>query len=299
MRLPSLPMSSASPAVITVIGHDQKGVVARVSTYLAEQQINIEHIDQKVMEGLFIMTMLVDLSDISIGLDALVLELKALGEELKMETRVRLHGEKTRRKIAVLVSKEAHCLERLARDHREGNLDADIAVVLSNHQDLAPLAEKYSLPFRYFPSTDKKAHTEFLLRELAEVKPDFVVLARYMQVLTSEVVDAFTFKVVNIHPSLLPYYPGANAYKQAYDAGIRVCGCTAHFVTEDLDQGPIILQDVFHIHVGDDTLDDIKKQGRKLEAEVLARAVQLVASEQVVVADGKVLFRPGRLERPA
>ncbi len=288
-------MSSASPAVITVIGRDQKGVVARVSTYLAERKINIEHIDQKVMEGLFIMTMLVDLGDLSVSLDTLILDLKGVGDELKMETSVRLYGENTRRRIAVLVSKEGHCLERLARDHREGKLDADISVVLSNHQDLAPLAEKYSLPFRYFSADDKAAHMQFLLNELREVAPDYVVLARYMQVLTPEVVAAYPSRILNIHPSLLPYYPGANAYKQAHAAGIRVCGCTAHFVTEELDQGPIVLQDVFRIDVGDDSLDDVKASGRRLEAEVLARAVQLVVSDQVVVADGKVLFRPGRL----
>jgi len=289
-------MKTASPAVITVIGRDQKGVVAKVSTYLAERKINIEHIDQKVMEGLFIMTMLVDLSDLSISLDTLILDLKGLGEELKMEVSVRLYGEKTRRRIAVLVSREGHCLERLAHDHREGKLGADISVVLSNHQDLAPLAEKYSLPFRYFPSDDKAAHTSFLLNELSQAQPDYVVLARYMQVLTAEVVAAYPSKILNIHPSLLPYYPGASAYKQAYEAGIRVCGCTAHFVTDELDEGPIVLQDVFRIEVGDDSLEEVKARGRRLESEVLARAVHLVVSDQVVVADGKVLFRPGRLD---
>jgi formyltetrahydrofolate deformylase len=286
---------AASPAVISIIGRDQKGVVARVSTYLAEHSVNIEIIDQRVMEGLFIMTMLVDLADLSVSLDQLVLELKGIGTEMQMDVTVRLHGEKTRKRIALLVSRESHCLEAILRDHREGALDADLSVVLSNHQDLAPLAEQYSLPFRYYPSTDKPAHMQFLLRELTEREPDLVVLARYMQILDPAIVRAFRNRIINIHPSLLPYYPGANAYKQAWEAGVRVCGCTAHFVTEELDEGPVILQDVFHIRVGEDTLEKVKRQGRELEAQVLASAVRMFVREELVVADNKVLFRPGRV----
>ncbi|TFH29469.1 MAG: hypothetical protein E4H00_06915 [Myxococcales bacterium] len=126
-------------------------------------------------------------------------------------------------------------------------------------------------------------------------QPDLVVLARYMQVLTPEIVVAFRNRILNIHPSLLPYYPGANAYKQAFEAGVRVCGCTAHMVTEDLDEGPIVLQDVFHIEVGQDSLEEVKLRGRELEAEVLSKAVGMFVREELVVTDSKVLFRPGRL----
>ena len=286
---------ATNPAIITIIGHDQKGIVARVSTYLAEQNVNIEHIDQRVMEGLFIMTMLVDLADLSCSLDRLVLDLKGVGVEMQMEITVRLHGEKSRKRVALLVSREPHCLEKIARDHREGLIDADMVVVLSHHQDLAPLAEQFNLPFRYYPSSDKQAHMDFLLRELNEAKPDLIVLARYMQILPAEIVQAFPHRIINIHPSLLPYYPGANAYRQAHEAGVRVCGCTAHFVTEDLDEGPVIMQDVFHIRVGEDTLEDVKQRGQELEATVLSRAVQMFVREELVAADGKVLFRPGRL----
>lgn len=288
-------MTAASPAVISIIGRDQKGVVARVSTYLAGQGVNIENIDQRVMEGLFIMTMMVDLADLTSSLDQLVLDLKKICAEMQMDVTVRLHGEKTRKRIAILASCEPHCLDAIARVHREGELDAELAVVLSNHQDLAPVAEQYGLPFRYHPSQEKQAHMDFILRELNDTKPDLVVLARYMQILSSEIVTAFRNRIINIHPSLLPYYPGANAYRQAHEAGVRVCGCTAHFVTEDLDEGPVILQDVFHIRVGEDSLEDVKRRGQELEAEVLARAVQMFVREELVVADGKVLFRAGRV----
>ncbi len=284
-----------SRAVVSVIGRDQKGVVARISTYLASSNINIEDIEQRVMEGLFIMTMLVDLSDLSITLDELVMGLRKIGEEINMETTLRLAGGPPERKrVAVLVTKEPHCLAQLVQDRDAGVLNGDLVVVLSNHADLEPLAREHKIPFAWAPSTDKAAHEEFLLARLAEHKPDLVVLARYMQVLTTRVIDRYPFRIVNIHPSLLPYHPGSNAYKQAWEEGVRVSGCTAHFVTEQVDAGPVILQDVFHIRVGEDALEDVKARGRALEAKVLSQAVQLYLNDQLVVKDKKVIFRPGR-----
>jgi formyltetrahydrofolate deformylase len=288
-------MPASNPAVVSVLGRDQKGVVARVCTYLAQHSVNIEKIDQNVMEGLFIMSMLVDLKDLDINLDALILDLKGIGSEMQMDVTVRLHGERTRKRVALLVSKEPHCLEALIAARRDGELDAEFAIVLSNHPDLEPVARAAGIPFQWMASTDKAAHMQFLARELGKLGPDLVVLARYMQVLTPELTRAYANRILNIHPSLLPYYPGANAYKQAYDAGIRVCGCTAHIVTEELDKGPIVLQDVFHIRVGEDSLDTVKSNGRALEAKVLTKAVQLCVRDECVVVDGKVLFRAGRV----
>ena len=284
-----------SRAVVSVIGRDQKGVVARISTYLASSNINIEDIEQRVMEGLFIMTMLVDLSDLSITLDELVMGLRKIGEEINMETTLRLAGGPAERKrVAVLVTKEPHCLAQLVQDRDAGVLNGDLVVVLSNHADLEPLAREHKIPFAWAPSTDKAAHEEFLLARLAEHKPDLVVLARYMQILTTRVIDRYPFRIVNIHPSLLPYHPGSNAYKQAWEEGVRVSGCTAHFVTEQVDAGPVILQDVFHIRVGEDALEDVKARGRALEAKILSQAVQLYLNDQLVVKEKKVIFRPGR-----
>ena len=282
-------------AIISVVGRDQKGVVARISTYLAGCNTNIEDIEQRVMEGLFIMTMRVDVTDLSVSLDEMILGLKKIGDETHLEISVRLHSARERRRVAILVTKEPHCLEILLKDRDEGLVNGDFAVVLSNHEVLRPLAERHGLPFRSFPSTDKAAHEAFLLDELRAARPDLVVLARYMQVLSGNVIRHYPNRIINIHPSLLPYYPGANAYKQAYEEGVRVSGCTAHFVTEQLDQGPVILQDVFHIRVGEDTLDEVKERGKTLEGKVLSQAVQLFLNEQLVVTDKKVLFRPGRL----
>jgi len=282
-------------AVVSVIGRDQKGVVARISTYLASCNTNIEDIEQRVMEGLFIMTMLVDLSDLSITLDELVMGLRKIGEEINMETTLRLAGGPPERKrVAVLVTKEPHCLVQLVQDRDAGVLNGDLLVVLANHPDLEPLAREHRIPFAWAPSTDKAAHEEFLLARLGEHKPDLIVLARYMQILSTRVIDRYPFRIINIHPSLLPYHPGSNAYKQAWEEGVRVSGCTAHFVTEQLDAGPVILQDVFHIRVGEDALEDVKARGRALEAKVLSQAVQLYLNDQLVVKDKKVIFRPGR-----
>lgn len=288
-------MTARNRAVVSVIGRDQKGVVARISTYLASCDINIEDIEQKVMEGLFIMTMLVDVSELSCTLDELVDGLKRIGAEISMEVKLRLASAPAeRRRVAVLVTKEPHCLEQLVRDRGAGLLNGDLATVLSNHPDLEPVARAAGIPFAWSPSADKASHVDFLLTKLAEVKPDLVVLARYMQILTPKVIDRYPFRILNIHPSLLPYHPGSNAYKQAWEEGVRVSGCTAHFVTEQLDAGPVVLQDVFHIRVGEDTLDEVKARGQSLEGKVLSQAAQLFLNDQLVVKDRKVIFRPGR-----
>lgn len=284
---------AANRAVISVIGHDQKGVVARISTYLAGCNINIEDIEQRVMEGLFIMTMRVDLAELSVNLDELVLGLKRIGEEIHMEVTMRLHGRREPKRVAVLVSREAHCLQQLIEDRDHGRLNGDLVVVLSNHEILRPVAEAARLPFASLPSTDKPSHEAFLLEKLQEYQIDLIVLARYMQILSTTMVQRYPSRVINIHPSLLPYHPGPNAYKQAFEEGVRVSGCTAHFVTEQLDQGPVILQDVFHIRVGEDNLDEIRQRGQRLEAKVLSQAVQLFLNDQLVVKDKKVIFRPG------
>lgn len=280
-------------AVLSVIGRDQKGVVARVSTFLAGLSVNIEDIVQRVVEGLFVMTMKIDVGEMTCSLDELVLGLRRIGEEISMETSLRLLSDRPRRRVALLVSKEPHCLETLIRDRDRGLIPAEYIAVLSNHPALQPIAERHGIPFKWHASTDKEAHFRFLLEELGALGPDLVVLARYMQVLPAPVVNKYPSKIINIHPSLLPYHPGANAYRQAYEEGVRVSGCTAHFVTEQLDQGPVILQDVFQIRVGEDSLEDVKQRGMALEGEVLSKAVQLFVTDQLVVKDKKVIFRPG------
>ncbi len=284
---------STIKAVICVIGKDQKGVVARFATYLADQGVNIEDIEQQVVHGRFIMDMLVDLTDLRLSLDELITGLLELGKAIDMDVRVTLHGRRRLKKVAILVSKEPHCLERLIEDHQAGRLRGEVACVLANHPDLQPIAEKAGYPFEWLTAQDKPAHMAWMLERLRHYQADLVVLARYMQVVAPEIVQAFASKMINIHPSLLPHFPGAAPYRQAWESGVRVAGCTAHFVTEELDEGPIILQDVFHIEVGKDSVEDVKRKGRDLEALTLSQAAQMFLDEKLVVVDGKVVFRPG------
>lgn len=281
-------------AVVSVLGQDQKGVVARFATYLAEHGVNIEDLQQHVLRGLFVMDMLVDLSEMDLSLDELVTGLLEVGKTIGMEVRVTLASERRDRRIAVLVSKEPHCLERLIEDQRAGQLRrGHIDCVLGNHEDLRPVADQAGIHFDWRPSADKPAHMKWLGQTMVSRGVDLVVLARYMQILTPEVIEPFRHRIINIHPSLLPHFPGPAPYRQAFEAGVRVTGCTAHFVTEVLDEGPIILQDVFRIEVGKDTAEDVRRKGLELEAEVLSRAVGLFLNDQLVVADDRVVFRPG------
>ena len=280
-------------AIVHVFGRDQKGVVARISTYLAEREVNIEDIEQRVVRGQFLMDMLVDITEASVTLDELITGLLAIGGDLGMEIRVTLHSERERRRVAVLVSKEPHCLEQLIADARSGLLHGEIVCVIGNHETLRPIAEAAGVPFEWHSSEDKPAHEAFVLERLQHYQAELVVLARYMQVLTPTIVEPFAGRIINIHPSLLPYFPGANPYRRAWEDGVRVSGCTAHFVTEELDAGPIILQDVFTIDVGVDSVEDVRRKGRALEGLVLSQAVQLYLNNEVVVINGKVVFKPG------
>ena len=280
-------------AVVSVLGKDQKGVVAQFATYMAERGINIEDIEQRVVRGFFVMDMLVDLKDLSSDLSDLITGLLELGRRIDMEVRVHLHSERRRKRVALLVSKEPHCLQQLAADFKAGHLRGEIAGVFANHRDLEPLAQEAGLRFFWFPAEDPEKHFNWLADTLKEHAADLVVLARYMRILPPRLVQAYQHRIINIHPSLLPYFPGAAPYRQAYESGVRVHGCTAHFVTEQLDEGPVILQDVFHINVGADTLDDVKRKGLELEAQVLSKAVQLYLDEELVVVEGKVIFKPG------
>ena len=254
-------------AVVSVLGKDQKGVVAQFATYMAERGINIEDIEQRVVRGFFVMDMLVDLKDLTCDLSELITGLLDLGRRIDMEVRVHLQSERRARSVALLVSKEPHCLEQLIDDFKHGKLHGEIVGVFANHPDLEPIAKAAGFRSPGTPHDDLDKHFDWLPTSRSGARrPTWWCSPGTCASCRRGSIAAFRHQIINIHPSLLPYFPGAAPYKQAYESGVRVHGCTAHFVTEQLDEGPVILQDVFHINVGADTLDDVKRKGLELEA---------------------------------
>jgi formyltetrahydrofolate deformylase len=275
---------------ITVIGGDSTGIVAHFTTLLFERGINIEDIDQAVRDDLFRMTTTVDTSDMVCTEEKLRQDLEDLGDELDVDVQVRFPADRETQQIAVLVTKESHCLEALFEAWTNDALGADISVVIGNHDDLQPLAEQYGVPFYDIGNEKGTPDEDELLDILAEYDADLIVLARYMRILSPNVVFRYEDRIINIHPSLLPSFPGARAYEQAVQEGVRIAGVTAHYVTTDLDQGPIITQRAFDVP-DDAARTDLKERGQPLEADALLEAVKLHLDNDVSVHRGRTRLR--------
>lgn len=275
---------------ITVVGDDKTGLIASVTTLLFEREINIEDLDQAVRDGLFRMTMHVDASGMSCSEAELREALAELGAELGVDVQVRFPADRETQGIAVLVTQESHPLEALFEAWANDELGAEISVVIGNHPDLEPLCEHYGVPFHDVGNETGSANEERLLELLERYEVDLIVLARYMRILSPNVVFRYEDRIINVHPSLLPSFPGAEAYRQALEEGVRVAGVTAHYVTTDLDQGPIITQRAFNVP-DDADLDGMKRRGQPLEAEALLEAVRLHLDKAVAVHHGRTELR--------
>lgn len=276
---------------ITVIGGDKTGLIARVTTLLFERDINIEDLDQAVRDGLFRMSMRVDTSEMSCERDELRQALSELGRELGVEIQVRFPSDRETKRIAVCVTKESHCLEALM-DAAGEELDVEIAAVISNRGKLRQRVEPTEIPFYDIGDGKGSPDEDRMLDILAEHDVDLIVLARYMRILGPKIVFRYEDRIINIHPSLLPSFPGAAAYRQAKEEGVRIGGVTAHYVTTDLDQGPIITQRAFDIP-DDALIDEIKARGQPLEAEALLEAIELHLDNAVSVHRGRTSLRDG------
>ena len=277
---------------ITVVGEDDTGLIAEVTTLLFERSINIEDLDQAVREGVFRMTMHVDTSEMVCTEDKLREDLNDLGDGLGVDVKVRFPADRETQQIAVLVTKESHCLEAIFEAWASGDLDADVNVVIGNHPDLKPLAEKYEVPFHDIGDENGNPDEDQLLDLLAEYDADLIVLARYMRILSPDVVFRYESQIINVHPSLLPAFPGAEAYLQALEEGVRIAGVTAHYVTTDLDQGPIITQRAFNVPQGSDVkAEDLRTIGQPLEADALLEAIDLHLNDDVAVHRGRTQLR--------
>jgi formyltetrahydrofolate deformylase len=275
---------------IVVVGDDRKGLIARVTSLLFERGVNIEDLDQAVRDGVFRMTLHVDTAEMVVRDETLREDLHDLGEELDVDIQVRFPTDRGTDRIAVLVTKESHCLEALFAAREAGELDAEISVVIGNHDDLEPMAEARGVDFHDIGDDGGVPDEDRLLDLLAAYEVDLVVLARYMRILSPNVVFRYESRIINVHPSLLPSFPGAEAYRQAREEGVRVAGVTAHYVTTDLDQGPIITQRAFDAPAGADA-EDLERRGQPLEAAALIEAVRLHLDDAVSVYHGRTEFR--------
>ena len=213
--------------------------------------------------------------------------LEGLARQLGMEIKVRFTEPNRRQRFALLVTREPHCFDALLAAHRRRQIKADPVLVISNRADLAPSAKKAGLSFVHIPWHDRTRAETRVLRLLEECQIDFVVLARFMKILTPNFVWRYKNKIINIHPSLLPSFPGPQPYRQAYEHGVKIIGVTAHFVSMHLDEGPIIAQAAAPIHANA-TLREIITTGQKLEAKVLVKAVRLYLNRHLDVYWGVV-----------
>ncbi len=280
------------PAVanLTVVGRDRTGVVARFTNLLFEANANIEAIEERVRRGQFHMLLQASFPD---GFDekATRSALTKLGKEMGMETRLRVHHPTALRRTALLVTKETHCFDAVLDAIAKGELAINPLMVISNRKDLAARAEAAGLPFHYIPWTTPARAEARVLKLLDKADIDLIILARFMRILSPEFVWRYPNRIVNVHPSLLPSFPGASAYRQAWEGGVRVAGATAHFVTPDLDQGPILAQRAFQLR-REESLASLKTRGQKAESEVLVEALQLCLQEDLDVHWGRVWFMP-------
>lgn len=275
-------------ATITVIGRDKTGVIARVTNFLFEQQANIEALEEQVTRGQFSMTLQASWKDAALNVASVQRGLAQLAGALQMEIKMRLAQPNRSQRMAILVTREPHCLDALLRAWKAGQLKrAEPAIVLSNRRELEAVARQHQLPFAMIPWNERIVAEAKLLKLLDEHQIDFVVLARFMKILSPNVVWRFKNKIINVHPSLLPSFPGAQAYRQAYEHGVKIAGVTAHFVSMHLDEGPIIAQASFGIHP-DWTLKEIVAAGQKLESKVLVKAVKLYLAKRLDVYWGTV-----------
>lgn len=285
-------MNVSDTAILHIHCPDQKGIVAAVTGFIHEHQGNVLHLDQHVdfEQDVFFMRMEWTLDDFNLSVAEFEAAFAPLAATYQMEWQI--FDSRTPVRMAILVSKQSHCLYDILSRHESGEFSIEIPLVISNHPDCGHIVERFGIPFHHLPVTpETKAEQEQRQRDLmAAHGVDLVVLARYMQILTPDMVDAYPNQIINIHHSFLPAFPGARPYHSAYARGVKIIGATSHYVTADLDAGPIIEQDTIRVSHRE-TINDFIRRGRDLEKAVLARAIWLHLRRQILVYNNKtVLF---------
>ena len=264
---------------------DDKGLIYKISKIFYDNNTNIdensEFVEQEQQKFFF-------RAEISGDIDARA-TMKALAEVLPKDAEISF-GKQRKKDIIIMVTKEAHALGDILLKHDSGELDANILCVVSNYDTLQPLVAKFNIPFHTVSHVDlsREEHEKKVLDVMSDYEVDYVVLAKYMRILTPEFVDHYPNKILNIHHSFLPAFIGANPYKQAYERGVKIIGATAHIVNNDLDEGPIIFQDVVRV---DHTHGwrDMQRSGRDVERVVLTRALAFVLDDRIFVNANKTI----------
>ncbi|WP_407270238.1 formyltetrahydrofolate deformylase [Radiobacillus sp. PE A8.2] len=271
--------------------HDQPGIVAAVSEFLFQHHANITESNQYTTDpegGEFFIRLDFECPDLHHKRTQLEQDFRPIAEKFKMEWQF-TYVESVKN-MAVFVSQEPHCLLELLWEWQSGDLMADIALVISNHETTRDIVESLGIPFYYIPANkDIRAEVEAKqLQLLEEYEVDFIVLARYMQILTPSFVAAHPNRIINIHHSFLPAFVGAKPYERAYNRGVKLIGATSHYVTNDLDEGPIIEQDIGRVNHRDN-VERLKKMGQAIERSVLARAVKWHIEDRIIVHGNKTI----------
>ncbi|WP_319756159.1 formyltetrahydrofolate deformylase [uncultured Sphaerochaeta sp.] len=284
-------MASKQKKIIFLIQcEDRKGILSATSTWFYQRSYNILHCQQHTdnTEGRYFMRIELDMADLKTTRKQLEEDFSVFAEEYNLSWEC--HYSDYRSRMAILVSKTSHCLYDLIARKDEGDLQCDIPLIISNHPDLEIIANQFRIPFYYLPVTPQtKAEQEMKVRTLLKrFDIDVVVLARYMQILSSDFIDEWQGKIINIHHGFLPAFQGANPYRRAYERGVKMIGATAHYASEDLDQGPIIEQDVVRVNheLGPAGLRDV---GKDVERRVLAKGVQAHLESRIIIFKNRTI----------
>lgn len=270
---------------------DKPGIVSVLSTFLHNHDSNIIESSQYSSDpenGMFFIRIEYHCENLQEKSAQMEKDFKDISASHSMDYNFAYRNE--RKRSALFVSKEPHCLMELMWEWQNGDLETDIAVVISNHEDARPIVEALGIPFHYIPANKdirKQVEAE-QIRLMEEYKVDLLILARYMQILTPDFVSHFENQIINIHHSFLPAFIGAGPYERAYERGVKLIGATSHYVTNNLDEGPIIEQDVERVDHRDDVIE-LKKIGRQIERRVLAKAVKWHLEDRIIVEGNKTI----------
>ena len=278
-------------ATLLISCPDRRGILAEITGFIAKNGGNILHADQHIdfQKSTFFMRIEWELEGFKLPKNRIKEAFEPIAQKFDMD--YQLHFSSEIKNVAIFVSRYDHCLYDLLYRFKAGELPGNLKLVISNHTDLKPVVEMFGVPFYHFPKTkeNKLSVEEKEMELLKREEIDLVVLARYMQILSDRFVNAFRNRIINIHHSFLPAFVGAKPYHRAYERGVKIIGATSHYVTEELDQGPIIEQDVVRVSHRD-SVEDMIRKGRDLEKVVLSRAVKWHLENKILVYDNKTVI---------